>query len=110
MGGSGGQELTAKQREWLGHIRACESSGESMRAYAEAQGLDLQAFYGWKWRLGRLGVLEKGESEPSFRRVEIQTARPRDDMIRIRLPNGVVIEVGAELDVSRVSALVKLLG
>lgn len=107
MVGADGRGLTEKQREWLAHIRACESSGDTMRAYAQARGVGLRTFYSWKYRLG---VLDGGEPTPDFRRVAIRMAGSGDQAVRVRLPNGVVIEAGTGVDVHRLSALVKLLG
>ncbi len=51
------QDLTEQQRHWLDTLRACESSGQSMKAYAIAQGLEIKTLYGWKKVLVKLGVL-----------------------------------------------------
>jgi len=110
MGKSDGRGLTAKQQEWLEHIRRCESLGGTMRGYAEARGLELRTFYSWKYRLGKLGVLERKESPGIFRRVALRMEPSSAQAVRVRLPNGVVIEAEAGLDVHRLSALVKLLG
>ncbi|MCW8917607.1 MAG: hypothetical protein OQL08_02155 [Gammaproteobacteria bacterium] len=45
--------LTEKQKFWLGQVQACARSGQSMRVYAEANGLS--AFNAWKKTLRRKG-------------------------------------------------------
>jgi hypothetical protein len=52
------RDLSDKQRIWLEHIEACVAGGGSMKAYAEAHGLDLQSFYLWKGRLKKLGFVD----------------------------------------------------
>ncbi len=59
--------LTEKQRFWLDHVRACERSGQSMRRYAEEQGLEVAAFYNWKAALRRKGVPGMGPSSRAMR-------------------------------------------
>ncbi|MBF0382737.1 MAG: hypothetical protein HQL69_17075, partial [Magnetococcales bacterium] len=41
------EELTERQRYWLGHLRACEESGGSMKGYADDHGLAAQELYHW---------------------------------------------------------------
>jgi hypothetical protein len=52
------RDLSDKQRIWVEHIEACVAGGGSMKAYAEAHGLDLQSFYLWKGRLKKLGFVD----------------------------------------------------
>jgi len=40
--------LTDKQRHWLQQLQACESSGVSVKAYAEQQGIKVKTLYYWK--------------------------------------------------------------
>ena len=83
--------LTERQRFWLEHIRACGSG--SLKAYAEANGLSLGALYESKSRFRRLGLLEPARPG-RFTRVEPAPAPPT--LCRVRLPNGVFVEVACE--------------
>ncbi len=49
--------LTERQRYWLGHIQACETSGQSMAAYSAAQGISVQTMYAGKKTLVNKGIL-----------------------------------------------------
>lgn len=94
---SGG--LTARQREWLGHLRACRRGGESMRAYARRHRLSEHALYQASKVLRKRGVLPAGRSprtapKPQATFVKVSPARPPavSPAWRARLPNGVVLE------------------
>lgn len=47
--------LTAKQQFWFDHLKACAAAGQSMRDYANQQGVDITAFYNWGSSLVRVG-------------------------------------------------------
>jgi len=49
------KELTERETFWLEHLRACGNG--SLKAYAEAQGLEVRALYDAKARLKRKGAL-----------------------------------------------------
>ena len=49
--------LTARQREWLRHLRAIERSGQRVKDYAAEQGLPVQALYEATKRLRKQGLL-----------------------------------------------------
>jgi len=83
--------LTERQRFWLEHLRACGDS--SLKAYAEAHGLSLGALYEAKSRFRRLGLLGPAKTS-RFTRVEAGSAPPT--LCRVRLPNGVFVEVACE--------------
>ena len=51
---SNASELTERQAFWLAHLRACGKG--SLKAYAEAHGLDVRALYDAKARLKRKGA------------------------------------------------------
>jgi DNA-binding transcriptional MocR family regulator len=96
--------LTARQREWLGHLRAAERSGETIQAYAAAHGLSVQSLYQAGKRLRRRGVLEpriQRRGTPAARafvKVERPAAPSGAGMAwRIRLPSGVLFECNVPL-------------
>jgi hypothetical protein len=98
------RRLTARQREWLGHLRAAEHSGETIKEYAARRGLSVQSLYQAGKRLRRLGVLEprvqrrREGAASAFVKVEPVAARRETGLAwRIRLPSGVVFESSAPL-------------
>lgn len=115
---SPGRKLTAKQTFWLEHLRRWQGSGETLSAYAAGHGLSRQAAYCWKARLRARGLFaERPEvsNSPSPRRqpargpsvpvrdlkfIAARVGREDDEQqraqpgLRIRFPNGIVLEVG----------------
>jgi len=99
--------LTARQREWLGHLRQAASSKLALRAYARRHRLSEHALYQAVRELRR-----KGAWAPSRRPARVPAARTPARFVevratavaaelpsawRARLPNGVVIEGTGEL-------------
>ena len=85
-----GSELTARQEFWLGHLRACADG--SLKAYAEAHGLDVRALYDAKARLKRKGLI--GQAPARLVRVERAAAdSSAPALCRVHLRNGVAVEV-----------------
>jgi hypothetical protein len=96
--------LTPAQRKWLGHLRAAERSGGTIKEYAARRGLSIQSLYQAGKRLRRLGVLEprarrrRETATPAFVKVEpVATRRETGPPWRIRLPSGVIFESSALL-------------
>ena len=96
--------LTPGQREWLGHLRAAEHSGETIKEYAARQGLSVQSLYQGGRCLRRLGVLEprvrrrRETAVSAFVKVEpAATRREAGPAWRIRLPSGLVFESSTPL-------------
>ena len=90
--------LTERQRFWLMHLRVCEKSGLTMRAYAEQHGLSVSSLYEAKRRLRERCVVETGESKAlTFVRVEsARSTPPPARPCRVCLPNGVTVELGVD--------------
>lgn len=100
------QALSETQRFWFKHYQACQSSGQSLAAYARDHGLPVTSFYYWKRRLQQLEVIESAPLRPSphpvFHSVRVQ---PVTEMAcRLRFPNGVACEL-AEVDESALERL-----
>jgi hypothetical protein len=104
--------LTARQREWLGHLRRAWAGKETVRAYARRHGLSEYALYQAAKDLRRKGVLApSGRRAKAQRAVEAASAPARFVEVRAteaasverlcawraRLPNGVVIEGAGDL-------------
>jgi hypothetical protein len=96
------QELTERQRYWLAHIRACEASGESLKAYAEAHGFESGAIYAAKKVLIRKGLLP--QSPARFQRVESPASIASSEW-RIDLPNGSAVRFSGAVDAATLSTI-----
>jgi hypothetical protein len=98
--------LTEKQKFWLEHVQACGRSGQSMRTYAEANGLSVSAFYTWKKTLRRKGALSGSPSDESPLFLKAVVADYRLGRARVLLPSGVTLEFDSGTDPLWVGALV----
>ena len=99
--------LTEKQRYWLRHLRQCEEGGQSLAVYAKECGLDLKNLYRWKSVLAQRGLL--GSSLPGFTPVRVEMAA-MTGACRVRLTNGVVVELTQSLAEAPLAALLMTLG
>ncbi|MCP4041978.1 MAG: hypothetical protein GY731_08480 [Gammaproteobacteria bacterium] len=86
------KSLTDDQRHWLTHIEAASAEGLTLKEYAQQYDLPLQKLYGWKSSLKKRGLLAQDKEPVSFAPVHIVNA-DIPCALRIRLPNGVAIEV-----------------
>ncbi len=106
----------------LAHIRACEKSGESLKACAERHGLSVHALYQAKKMARQRGLLpphrSHGARRPRKKRPEpVRFAeaivRPRDPGAsptwRLRLASGDVIESHATLEPDQLLHLIRAL-
>jgi len=111
-------------RRHLAEIRACEKSGETLKAYAQRQGLSVQALYQAKKWARQQGLLpphrkpnraRSAPSVPDRRFVEaVRRAEVRDEASRpawrIRFSDGRVLESVAPLSFDETLRLVEALG
>ncbi len=85
--------LTTRQQFWVAHLQSCAERGLTLSVYAAEQGLSVGALKQARTRLRGLGLWPV----PVARFVRAQIA-PVPAMVRISLPNGVVVETsGSEL-------------
>ena len=96
-----GTRLTAHQRHWLEQIQACEASGQSVAAYASAQGYPVRAMYDAKKVLVRKGVLPRTH-RARFQRVQTEAVTIGGEW-RIQLPNGVSVDFSGTIDAGALS-------
>ena len=88
-----GSALTERDAFWLEHLRAC--GGGSLKAYAQANNVDVKGLYAAKARLRRKGVL--GAPPPRLVRVERARGAPGGPAYcRVLLPNGAAVELACE--------------
>jgi transposase-like protein len=107
------ERLTAKQRYWLEHVRACEESGQVLAKYAASHDLGVGQLYSWRTRLRKRGLLGdsasprrsgpkrgtapagrtsgKRSGKLGFTAVRVVTPESGGDL-RIRFRNGILLE------------------
>jgi len=93
---SAGSALTEHRRKWLGRLQACEASGKSFTVYASEHGFPIRALYDAKKTLVNKGVLPRTQQK-RFQRVQTATVTA-DTQWRIRLRNGVMVELSGTVD------------
>lgn len=98
------QAPTERDRYWLDHEAAIVASGLTAKAYASEQGVSLQALYQARKRLRSLGLMsppgeataDKAKSRKrkraSFAKLEVLQREEPGRGMRLRLPNGVMLE------------------
>lgn len=107
---------TARQREWLRHLRAIERSGQRVKDYAAEQELPVQALYQAAKRLRKQGLLppsgRRAAKPMRFAKVAVAPGPAAAGAIawRVRLANGTVFESGEPLPVETVVELIERLG
>lgn len=98
--------LTARQRYWLGHIRAWEASGTSMAEYAASKNIAVRAMYSGRKTLKLKGVLPA--TQPArFQRVHVMAA-PVSKPWCIGLPNGVSVTFSGEVDAQALATVLRV--
>lgn len=104
------EELTERQRYWLGHVEACERSGQTTKAYAEAHGVSTSMMYSWRKEFTLRGVLPKRSETrqaKGFDRVAVIGTEAASSTWRIELANGVRIGFSAPVDEATLSAVLR---
>lgn len=88
--------LTGRQRFWFEHLERARASGETLKAYAQAQGISLSRLYNASSRLTRSDLPKdkassgKKLSRAAFVPVRLSATAPRT--WRLRHPSGWVLE------------------
>ena len=95
--------ITPRQRFWLEHLKACQEQGQSLKAYARAHDLSVSALYAAKAALKRRGTIVES-SAPASKLIPVRVATAAS-MVRVLLPNGVVVELPDSIDPKRCQAL-----
>ena len=92
---------------WLEHFRAIESEGIQIKAYAQREGLAVQAVYQAKKRLVERGVMPRRRSARRFVRVRVVDDPPRGGGCRLRVGPSAVVEWEEAPSVEVLGALLK---
>jgi len=95
--------LTDRQRYWLEHIRACETSGKGVAEYAVAQGLDAKAMYAGKKVLVKKGIMPRTRRS-RFQRAQVM-APVSDSAWCVQLPNGLLVVFSGTVDAKTLSTV-----
>lgn len=116
--------MEEKRRYWREHVRTWKESGLGVTAYARKQGINLKTFHYWRQVLRR----EENAKPAVFQRIEVEpleskaasfrmdgegepgvwSARLGD--CRLRLPNGVILELTGVVDAEGVGRLLLMAG
>ena len=91
-----GTARTPRQRFWLEHLKACREQGLSLKAYARAHDLSVSALYAANSALKRR-ALSTEPAAPAPKLVPVRLASG-PSMVRVLLPNGVVLELPETVD------------
>ena len=97
-----------RERYFREHLEACDRSGQTTKAYAEAHGLSTSMLYSWRRELASRGVSVKGPNggQPSgFARVEVIAQEPASSGWHIVLPNGVQVGFSGSVDETTLSSV-----
>jgi hypothetical protein len=105
-------ELTSRQGEWLAHLKRCEASGETIKAYAKHHGLSIHAMYQAAKGLRRRGALppaadSRTDSRASF--VRVPSPPSASAAWRVRFASGAVLEGAGSLSSESLTVLVEAL-
>jgi hypothetical protein len=92
--------LTERQAYWLEHLRTCESSGLTSKAYAKKHRLSVHALYQARKEFRQRKALASTPNRPSvtFTKVRVEPRVARGGVWRVRFPNGSLIELEAPLE------------
>ena len=91
--------ITPMQQHWLDHSRAVDESELSLAEYAKLHQLNINAFYNGRHLLRKKGLLDLAEEKPATfikvlpKPVFQQPSRSTESAFRIKLPNGLQIDV-----------------
>ena len=67
------EQLTERQRHWLGHILRFKEVGGTLTAYAMEHGFTPRSYYYWRTKLGQLGCIESVSEAtlPEFHKLDV---------------------------------------
>lgn len=115
-----GRSRACNRAQWLGHVSAQVSSGQTAADYCREQGLHPKSFYRWKrvlWKSGDLDELLGGprpvdslESGAKLPFVELRLAAgmtgPEASGVEVALGRGSVVRVARNFDVETLQRVV----
>lgn len=115
MSGRNQRDL-GKEKFWRGMVRRWRSSGLSVRAFCENQGLLEPAFYSWRRTLAARaaertppGRKVRTQELPAFVPVQVAAAARSSPTLEVVLGPGRVIRVPADFDAAALRSLLAIL-
>ncbi len=105
--------ITAKQRHWLGHIKAADTSDGTLSDYAAKHDLNLKSLYQWKTKLLKLCLYSPDAHEPGSGFVSVRAESVAPNLVpgcSITLVNGTRIEFAGALDSQAIRAIMTSVG
>lgn len=91
----------AKREQWAKRFERFEKSGQTVAEFCRDEGVSAASFYQWRQKLGSFGRKRKPGSRrrkgaSAFQRLHVS---PPDvsSGVRVRLPDGMVLELGSDL-------------
>jgi len=105
-----------RRQFWQTHLRAWSKEGGTLKTYAEAHGLCVKSLYRARLRLERQLPARTGGAEarsPTFLPVHVTppaAVASELAVVRVRLRNGVVLEIPAEVDGASCQSLLEVAG
>jgi hypothetical protein len=101
-------KVELKREGWAEHDRRWRSSGMSVRAYCEREGLGLGTFEYWRRRL-RGEQASAPKTTPVLTLVPARMAGADEERLEVRGPDGWHISLPGRFEVERLAALLKAL-
>ena len=99
---------TERQQYWDKHLRTCEGSGETIKAYAARHGFSPYALYEARRRQrGSNPSRGSGAERVSFVKVSAPVSTSRESRWRVRFLNGTIVEWGAAPEGEALASLLK---
>jgi hypothetical protein len=102
---------TAKGRQMAALVRECDRSGIPQATFARRHGITPGAFAWWRHALGRQRPMPKRRQ---MRFVEVtptprEAAKTSPSPLLIRMPSGVMVRVGADVDATALETVMSVL-
>jgi len=91
--------MMSKTEQMQGHIRAWQESGQSIKYYCDAAGLNVQKFHYWRKKF------EQEELTSDFITLSPDSS---SDLLKIAYPNGVCIELPSGTQLEFIRQLIQL--
>lgn len=95
---------SARQEEMFQLIEACYESGLSKKAFCKQEGINPQVFYYWQKRYRQHYQDDSAKLHP----ISIKPEAAANAPLEINYPNGVVIRLNGEWDLTRLHKLIHL--
>ena len=99
------ERTLAKRARWRGVRNEWAGSGLSKAAFCREQGVPVWQFYYWQRRLQELAAAAASEA-PGF--AEVSASADRDSGVRLRLHEGLVVELEPGFDAGTLRAVLAL--